>query len=757
MSKKLEYLLVVFAVLALISPAGAADPGKGKILAEYWLNIGAGTAVTDLTTNALYPNSPTGSLWLDNWYFYPGSSDWNDNYGDRERGYIYPPQTGDYTFYVVADDLAELWLSTDDKSANTVQIARITGWTNPGDWAGAQGSTDAAAMKSKAIHLVAGQRYYMETLHKEAGGGDFVEVGWTGPGIGATPTLVDGKYCAAFIRNPEPMFNARNPSPADGTIGVTAPLMTWNAGSTALFHDVYFGTDPNPPLVSSHQMFTLFYYIPGLQPGVTYYWKVDELEADMTTLHKGNVWTFVAQALTAYHPAPADKAGSVSPNLTLTWQPGQSATKHHLYLSDSLDAVTQGAASDDKGVLADATFAPAGLQGATTYYWRVDEVVGTTVRPGDVWSFTTFILVDDFESYTDVKGSEIFSTWIDGFTNGLSGSTVGNLTAPFAEQTIVHGGKQSMPMDYNNIKSPFYSEAELDFAPVQNWTTNDVNALSLWVRGNPVSFVDKGNEAFTIGASGHDIWDAADDFRFVYKKLSGNGSVTVKVESLVNTNGWAKAGVMIRDSLTPGSAMAYMIQSVSNGVSFGWRLTAGGTPNSATQAAIVAPQWVKLTRTGNAFTAQYSADGKAWKDVVDATGKPVSTTITMGASIYIGLCVTSHDATLTTTAQLSSAATTGGVTGAWQPMWIGANADLTNSAASLYVAVEDSTGKVAVASNPALVNAAAWTQWKVPLSSLTGVNLGKVKKLYVGVGDRKSPVPDGSGRIYIDDIQVTRP
>ena len=67
----------------------------------------------------------------------------------------------------------------------------------------------------------------------------------------------------------------------------------------------------------------------------------------------------------------------------------------------------------------------------------------------------------------------------------------------------------------------------------------------------------------------------ADDFRFVYKRLNGNGSIVVKVESLVNTNAWAKAGVMIRESLDAGSKMAYMIESYSQGVSFGWRPTGG--------------------------------------------------------------------------------------------------------------------------------------------------------------------------------------
>jgi hypothetical protein len=131
----------------------------------------------------------------------------------------------------------------------------------------------------------------------------------------------------------------------------------------------------------------------------------------------------------------------------------------------------------------------------------------------------------------------------------------------------------------------------------------------------------------------------------------------------------------------------------------------------------------------------------------------------MGAGVYIGLALTSHDAALACTAEFSNVATSGNVTGAWQVAAIGSDRQPGNSPDKLYVAVEDSAGKTAVAANPdpAAVLTTAWTEWKIPLSSLTGINLAKVKKLYIGVGDRANPVADGSGRLYIDDIRVTKP
>jgi hypothetical protein len=82
-----------------------------------------------------------------------------------------------------------------------------------------------------------------------------------------------------------------------------------------------------------------------------------------------------------------------------------------------------------------------------------------------------------------------------------------------------------------------------------------------------------------------------------------------------------------------------------------------------------------------------------------------------------------------------------------------------NAAGRLYVVVEDSAGKTAEAANPdtSITKTTTWTQWKIPQSDLTGVNLTKIKKMYIGVGDRKNPAAGGAGRLYIDDIRVTKP
>jgi hypothetical protein len=266
-------------------------------------------------------------------------------------------------------------------------------------------------------------------------------------------------------------------------------LFQWAPGDGARLHNVYIGTTPDlgpANLAQPRSPITIYWYPQPLTPGATYYWRVDEIEADGTTVHTGDVWNFTTQALTAYLPSPKDGATDASVAPTLAWQPGQLALKHHVYFGAGLDAVTQGAASADKGTQDGTTFTPGALDSVTAYYWRVDEIkADNSVVAGPVWTFTTCLPVDDFESYNDDMDAKttIFDTWIDGLTTGLSGSVVGNATAPFAERTIVHGGKQSMPVDYNNAVTPFYSEAEREFAPAENWTADGLDTLVLYIQG----------------------------------------------------------------------------------------------------------------------------------------------------------------------------------------------------------------------------------------------------------------------------------
>jgi hypothetical protein len=379
-----------------------------------------------------------------------------------------------------------------------------------------------------------------------------------------------------------------------------------------------------------------------------------------------------------------------------------------------------------------------------------------------VWSFTTadFLVVDDMETYNDEEdgGMRIYETWIDGYTDSLSGSTVGNIDPPFAEQTIVHGGKQSMPMDYNNIGTPHYfSQAYREFAPLQNWTVNGLSDLVLWVRGNPTPMapVTESGGKMTVTGEGADIWGVADQFTFVFKTLNGDGWISARVTSNgTGSNVWAKGGVMIRDDLSAGSMHATAVMTGGsgggNGGSFQYRPAADSDSlNSDAAAAIAPPYYVKVERSGDTLTASFSADGTTW------TVQGEAQYIAMTAPAYIGLCVTSHTPGEFRTFEFDKI-TTNGAGGAWQTREIGLNR---NSQQPLYVIVEDSSNKKATVIDPnvAAVNATQWTEWKIPLTDLTGISLNKVKRLYIGVGDPQSTSAGGTGRVYIDDIRVMKP
>ena len=185
----------------------------------------------------------------------------------------------------------------------------------------------------------------------------------------------------------------------------------------------------------------------------------------------------------AREPGIANSQTDVAPEAVLSWRSGREAASHEVYLSSDESAVVDGSAL--VGTVTEAEYTPDALELDTTYYWKVNEVneaISPSVWEGSVWSFVTqeFFVVDNFESYDDVDNA-IFETWIDGWTNG-TGSTVGYLTEPFAEQTIVHSGGQSMPLAYDNASASDTSEADLALTPGQDWSRAGITTLTLHFR-----------------------------------------------------------------------------------------------------------------------------------------------------------------------------------------------------------------------------------------------------------------------------------
>jgi hypothetical protein len=399
-----------------------------------------------------------------------------------------------------------------------------------------------------------------------------------------------------------------------------------------------------------------------------------------------------------------------------------------------------------------------------TYYWRVDEINDLDPNSpwkGNLWSFTVinYFIVDDFEGYTDYAPDDIFSSWTDGYDIGENGALVGHDNPDFdagehfLETVEVHGGEQSLPYTYNNSAPAIYSEATLAFSEPQDWTREGVKELSLWFKGNlpyTGSFVEAPAGTYTMTGAGTDIWSTADEFHFAFKEFTGACTIIAKVESVSNTHEFAKAGVLIRDTLDADSRYAGVFITPENGVRFQYRNTAGDITDRQFTEGIAAPYWVKLERTsGGLVRAYYSADGATWE-------RFNLTQVTMNTPMYIGLAVTSHDAALTCEAKFSNVSFPNtNVDMEWTDQDIGM---LSNEPEPMYVILDGNTKVYHEDPNAALIN--AWTEWIILLDKFAdqGIDLTGVNSFGIGFGDKDNPQQDGgSGTMYFDDIRLYLP
>jgi hypothetical protein len=198
----------------------------------------------------------------------------------------------------------------------------------------------------------------------------------------------------------------------------------------------------------------------------------------------------------ARNPSPEDGAIDVAIDSALSWVPGREAAEHQVYISTDQDAVLNGTAP--VVTVSQASYGPLSLDLGRNYFWRVDEVNNAetpSVRTGDTWSFSTqeYLVVDDFESYNDIPTGEagsnlVYDTWIDGYDNpSANGSTMGYVLGASMETAIVHGGKQSAPLIYDNSAA---SKSEVTASTSKlsigsDWTIGAPDTLVLWFYGDP--------------------------------------------------------------------------------------------------------------------------------------------------------------------------------------------------------------------------------------------------------------------------------
>ncbi|MHC4535071.1 MAG: PA14 domain-containing protein, partial [Planctomycetota bacterium] len=365
MFRKLIYLVTVVIVLGL---AGMASAEEG-LIGEYY-HEGPDDVWDDLVMVRLDPTVDFG--WGDG-SPEPGVVNAN-NFKVRWTGEVEIPSTGTWTFYTQTDDGVRLWVN---------DVLVLENWTDHG-----------STQDSGEISLQGGQRYPIKLEWYENGGGALCHLSWEGPTM--PRQIIPSGYL--WVGGDRP--NAHNPTPADGTLfRETWQTLSWVPGDFASSHDVYIGENydeveagtgdtfkGNQAEVYFTVGFPGFPFPDGLVKGTTYYWRVDEVEADGTTKYEGDIWSFSIAPKTIYNAEPADGAEAVDTDIRLSWEPGFGAILHYVYFGDDFDTVSNAAGGMPSGAN---NYTPGTLEAGKVYYWRVDAFHGFETHPSEVMSFST--------------------------------------------------------------------------------------------------------------------------------------------------------------------------------------------------------------------------------------------------------------------------------------------------------------------------------------------------------------------------------
>jgi len=281
-----------------------------------------------------------------------------------------------------------------------------------------------------------------------------------------------------------PVFKASEPDPADGAVHEdTWATLSWTAGEAAVSHDVYISTNQaevesgaaeaflgNQALNYLVVGFPGFTFPDGLQPGTTYYWRVDEInDGHPGSPWVGDVWSFTVPPNKAWRPDPPNGAKFIDVNADLSWMPGWGAKMHIVYFGETLEEVD--AASGGLKQIG-TSYALDTLEISKTYYWRVDEFDGRDTYKGDVWSFTT-----------TGGGGGILGEYFNNTT--LSGEPV--LTRLESEINFDWAADSpGPPLQDNSWSARWTADLNILFADTYTFSVNSEGGTRLWIDGNLV-------------------------------------------------------------------------------------------------------------------------------------------------------------------------------------------------------------------------------------------------------------------------------
>jgi hypothetical protein len=552
---------------------------------------------------------------------------WGDavnNYAKRYSGYFIPPATDTYAFYINADDDADLFLSSDSNPANKRLIAQETQWGSGSlQWTTTssvqeQRKTDTftpdaglTIPNQNGIQMTANQKYYIEGVVHDGGGGDYLQVLWTKHAniydvVNGTPVNLTGSVIGTYV--PQISYVAFTQQP----VNTTAESLKSVTFSAAGISDSTISLSPNGRETLDNKPMLYQWYRGGAAiPGATKstYMIEEVLPAD------NNAQFMVKIRALGYGDASS-----------LWWSNSQTAT---LTVENKAPTVTAAVFYSDPNGPAPVNYVDIGFNkrmdpatiGSLANYTATGglTITGVTVSPdGRAVKLTVTGTPAAGASVTVKAGKDATGT-------DLVANTVVNV--------------QTLGLTFKDIGLPADPTVPREADPAFP----------------SVLFVEGPNE-FVVKAQGSDIWNTADGFNFLYEQKTGDFDVVVRQKSISHTSMWAKGGLMVRESIAPGSrnwnivntplasdgimapdnsgygtsAIEANFRGTTDGATAGWDSNRGF--NSAYPNA-----WLRMKRAGNVLTAYYSTDGLNW------TQAAAQTVADLPANMLVGMATTAHN------------------------------------------------------------------------------------------------------------------
>ncbi|MEO7171441.1 fibronectin type III domain-containing protein, partial [Flavobacterium sp.] len=415
--------------------------------------------------------------------------------------------------------------------------------------------------------------------------------------------------------------------PTPGGLATTAGNaqvgLTWNASSGATTYNVKRATVNGGPYSTITSVTETGFTDTGLTNGTTYYYVVSASNSG------GESGNSTQASATPQAPPPPDAptgfaATGGNTQAGLNWNASSGATSYNVKR-----ATVSGGPYTTVGNVTNTSFTNTGLTNGTTYYYVVSALgTGGESANSAQTSATPQVPAPPAPAGLVATGgnTQVALTW-----NTASGATSYNVKratvsgGPYSTITNITGtsftntGLTNGTIYYYVIsalngggESPNSTQASATpSAPLPSpWATADIGAVAA------TGSASASGGIFTVTGSGADIWNASDEFRYVHQPSSGNCEMRAQVTSVQNTDPWAKAGVMIRESTTAGAIYAAVFITPGNGVTFQRRTATGGTTVNTVVTGVTAPRYVRLERAANnSFRAYYSSNGTSWTQI----------------------------------------------------------------------------------------------------------------------------------------------